>query len=54
MPSKSKHQASFWEKMYTDEKARKEHGVDFKTAEEWVKEDRLKGTKHLPEKVKKK
>lgn len=54
MPSKSKDQAKFWEEMYSNPAARKAHGVDLKTAEEWVTEDRKLGTKHLPNRVKKK
>lgn len=54
MPSKSKHQAAFWEEMLNNSEARKKHGVDLKTAQEWVEDDRKKGISNLPTKVKKK
>jgi hypothetical protein len=48
MPSKSKAQAKFFAVMAKSPKARKAKGVSAKTAKEWHKADKKRGTKHLP------
>lgn len=52
MPSKSKHQAAFFEELYNNPHLAKQHGIDYKLVKEWVEADRAKGVKHLPEKIK--